>query len=69
MPTVRRGLQMRLALESDLQVVGEAASGAEALAVVRALQPDVVLMDIEMPGIDGLTTTERSGKSRRAAPS
>ena len=55
---VRRGLQMRLSLERDLRVVGEAASGAEALAVVRALQPDVVLMDIEMPGIDGLMTTE-----------
>jgi DNA-binding NarL/FixJ family response regulator len=56
-PSVRRGLRMRLSLESDLQVVGEAASGEEALAVVRSLQPDVILMDIEMPGLDGLVTT------------
>jgi CheY-like chemotaxis protein len=56
-PSVRRGLRMRLSLESDLQVVGEAASGEEALAVVRALQPDVILMDIEMPGLDGLVAT------------
>ena len=56
-PSVRRGLRMRLSLECDLQVVGEAASGEEALAVVRALQPDVILMDIEMPGIDGLVAT------------
>ena len=48
---------MRLSLESDLHVVGEAASGEEALAVVRSLQPDVILMDIEMPGLDGLVTT------------
>jgi CheY-like chemotaxis protein len=56
-PSVRRGLRMRLSLESDLLVVGEAASGEEALAVVRELQPDVILMDIEMPGLDGLVTT------------
>lgn len=56
-PSVRRGLRMRLSLESDLMVVGEAASGEEALAVVRSLQPDVILMDIEMPGLDGLVTT------------
>jgi DNA-binding NarL/FixJ family response regulator len=48
---------MRLSLESDLHVVGEAASGEEALAVVRSLPPDVILMDIEMPGLDGLVTT------------
>jgi CheY-like chemotaxis protein len=56
-PSVRHGLRMRLSLESDLHVVGEAASGEEALAVVRSLQPDVILMDIEMPGLDGLVTT------------
>jgi len=56
-PSVRRGLRMRLSLESDLQVVGEAGSGEEALAVVRELEPDVILMDIEMPGIDGLVAT------------
>jgi len=57
-PAVRRGLQMRLALEGDLRVIGEAGSGEEALTVVRALEPDVVLMDIEMPGMGGLATTQ-----------
>ena len=46
---------MRLALESDMEVVGEAGNGQEALALAGALLPDVVLMDVEMPVMDGLT--------------
>ncbi len=57
LPTVRRGLRMQLMLESDIEVVGEAASGEEALALVQQLQPDVVLMDVKMPGMDGITAT------------
>jgi DNA-binding NarL/FixJ family response regulator len=49
---------MRLALEPDLQTVGEASNGLEALAAVRSLRPDVVVMDIDMPHMDGLAATE-----------
>jgi pilus assembly protein CpaE len=48
-----------LSFETDMDVVGVAASGAEALEVATRLQPDVVLMDINMPGMDGITTTEQ----------
>ena len=54
---VRRGLRMQLALEPDLAVVGEAESGEEALALAARLQPDVILMDVELPLMDGITTT------------
>lgn len=50
---VRRGLRMRLALEPDLAVVGEASDGAAALALVPMVRPDVVVMDVAMPGMDG----------------
>jgi DNA-binding NarL/FixJ family response regulator len=56
-PAVRRGLEMRLVLEPDLLVVGEASNGKEALALGQILSPDVVLMDIEMPEMDGITAT------------
>ncbi|HWQ14010.1 MAG TPA: response regulator transcription factor [Roseiflexaceae bacterium] len=56
-PAVRAGLRMRLALEPDIEVVGEAEDGAAALAQAARLRPDVVLMDIEMPRMDGLAAT------------
>ena len=56
-PTVRRGLRIWLALESELEVVGEAGSGSEAISLARALRPDVVLMDVIMPGMDGISAT------------
>lgn len=56
---VRTALRVILDAEPDLEVVGEAATGAEAVAVVRALAPDVVLMDVRMPEIDGIRATER----------
>ena len=55
--SVRRGLRMRLSMEPDVEVVGEAESGEAALRLVRALSPDVVLMDVEMPGMDGIVAT------------
>lgn len=58
-PVVRQGLRGMLEAEPDLAVVGEAGSGAEAVALARAVRPDVVLMDLRMPGMDGATATER----------
>jgi len=53
----RAGIRMVVGSQPDLEVVGEAGDGAEALRVIRATRPDVVLMDIRMPVMDGLTAT------------
>ncbi|SOD64848.1 two component transcriptional regulator, LuxR family [Streptomyces zhaozhouensis] len=56
---VRAGFRSILSDEDDIEVVGEAADGAEAVELAASLRPDVVLMDIRMPGTDGLAATER----------
>jgi DNA-binding NarL/FixJ family response regulator len=58
-PVVRAGLAGMLAAETDIEVVGEAGDGEEAVVVARRMRPDVVLMDLRMPRVDGAEATAR----------
>ncbi len=60
-PVVRQGLRAYLGLEADFDIVGEAGDGEEALAAVAEARPDVVLLDLKMPGTDGQAVLERIG--------
>jgi len=64
-PLLRTGFRMILEAEPDIAIVGEAGDGEKALAEVRALQPDVVLMDIRMPRMDGVAATRAITQTRR----
>ena len=58
-PVVRQGLRTFLGLQDGITVIGEAADGTEVTAVVRSLSPDVVLLDLVMPGLDGVAAIRR----------
>jgi pilus assembly protein CpaE len=67
-PKVLRGLRMRVGLEADIRVVGEAADGATAVDLAGQLMPDVVLMDVNLPVMDGIAATrELADRVPRAA--
>jgi NarL family two-component system response regulator YdfI len=57
--SIRQGLRLILETESDFKLVGEASDGAEAVSLCKKLKPDVVLMDLRMPNMDGLTAIEK----------
>ena len=59
---IRQGIRLLLEIEPDIQVVGQAANGREALQQVESLHPDVVLMDVRMPEMDGVTATRALGE-------
>lgn len=61
---IRRGIKGQFALEPGFSVVGEAHDGAQAIEVAAQLQPDVILMDIDMPVMDGITATQRIKSDR-----
>ncbi|MEU3557538.1 response regulator [Streptomyces fragilis] len=67
-PLLRTGFRMILEAEQDIAVVGEAGDGRQAVEQVRALQPDVVLMDIRMPRMDGVEATRRITGPERDGP-
>lgn len=66
-PLARDGMRMHLAGEPDVEIVGEAADGVQAVEAIRALRPDLVFLDVQMPEVDGLQVVERIGAARMPA--
>ncbi|MCL2362535.1 MAG: response regulator transcription factor [Defluviitaleaceae bacterium] len=55
---IRESLSLTLSLEDDIEIIGEAENGRDALQLCKALSPDIILMDIRMPGVDGISATQ-----------
>jgi two-component system, LytTR family, response regulator len=66
-PLARDGMRMHLAREADVEIVGEAADGVQAVEAIQALRPDLVFLDVQMPEVDGLEVVERVGAARMPA--
>jgi DNA-binding NarL/FixJ family response regulator len=66
--TVRQGLRLLIETQSDMEVVGEAADGRMALDLVKALGPDVIVLDVSMPGMNGLATARALGQTEPKLP-
>ena len=67
-PVVRAGLQGMLASQTDFEIIGEAASGAEVLALAAHCHPDIILLDLRMPGMDGATVITQMRKLQMDMP-
>jgi two-component system LytT family response regulator len=63
-PLARRGIRVRLERAADVEVIGESANGPEAVAAIRELSPDLVFLDVQMPGLDGFGVVEQVGAER-----
>ena len=61
-PLMRAAFEMTLRTEEDIELVGEASDGLEAVEQARRLRPDVILMDVRMPGLDGVEATQDPGR-------
>ncbi|UXI65778.1 LytR/AlgR family response regulator transcription factor [Tahibacter amnicola] len=66
-PVARRGIRQRLSSEPDITIVGECGDGADAIAAIGELTPDLVFLDIQMPGLDGFAVIEAVGLQRMPA--
>ena len=65
-PLLRQGLKTLLELEGGITVVGQASNGPEAIRLAKQLQPDVVLLDINMPGMNGVEVAKAAGAAARS---
>ena len=59
LPETRENVRKLLQFESDVEVIGQAGTGEEAVEMAKELQPDIILMDINMPGIDGIGASQK----------